>query len=167
MMSDRAQRRHYSGAGPIGEPPQGRRGIQDRAAYMSFLETQLERVTATCDTVSSYSSRLDHIHDVLADHASKIAGSTKLAKIAQTFAEHIEDDMKKFKQLYAAKFQRLDERYGIPWASIPPPTCPPARCAVRMRDFLTRLGVQCGNIFGRTPKDAAAAGKAGESVQRL
>ena len=31
--------------------PDGRKGMVDRVAYMSFLENQLERVTATCKTV--------------------------------------------------------------------------------------------------------------------
>ena len=110
QMAHDARRKKGGTTGPIGDPPGGRKGIQDRAAYMSFLETQLERVTATCHTVNSYSSRLDQVHDLLADHASKIAGAAKLAKIAQTFAEQVEDEQKKFKQLYASKFQRLDER---------------------------------------------------------
>ena len=31
--------------------PDGKRNLVDRAAYMSYLETQLERVTASCNTV--------------------------------------------------------------------------------------------------------------------
>lgn len=40
---------------------------------------------------------------------TRIANNTRLIKIAQSFGEQVEDDMKKFKQVYANKFQRLDE----------------------------------------------------------
>ena len=81
----------------------------DRAAYMSFLESQLERVTASCKTVESYNARIDTIQDAMAGAETKIANNTRLVKIAQSFGEQVEDDMKKFKQVYGNKFQRLDE----------------------------------------------------------
>ena len=46
--------------------PDGRRSMVDRAAYMSFLESQLERVTASCKTVESYNSRIDTMQDAMA-----------------------------------------------------------------------------------------------------
>ena len=49
--------------------PDGRRSMVDRAAYMSFLESQLERVTASCKTVESYNSRIDTMQDAMAGAA--------------------------------------------------------------------------------------------------
>lgn len=92
--------------------PDGRRGIVDRAAYMSFLESQLERVTASCKTVESYNTRIDTIQDAMAGAETRIANNTRLVKIAQSFAEQVEDDMKKFKHVYGTKFQRMDESVG-------------------------------------------------------
>jgi hypothetical protein len=92
--------------------PDGRRGIVDRAAYMSFLESQLERVTASCKTVDSYNTRIDTIQDAVAGAETRIANNTRLVKIAQSFAEQVEDDMKKFKHVYGTKFQRMDESVG-------------------------------------------------------
>ena len=92
--------------------PDGRRGIVDRAAYMSFLESQLERVTASCKTVESYNTRIDTIQDAVAGAETRIANNTRLVKIAQSFAEQVEDDMKKFKHVYGTKFQRMDESVG-------------------------------------------------------
>jgi len=138
QMAHDARRKRGGTTGPIGDPPGGRKGIQDRAAYMSFLETQLERVTATCHTVNSYSSRLDQVHDLLADHATKIASAAKLAKIAQTFAEQVEDEQKKFKQLYASKFQRLDER------SSPDPAITPF------------LAISPAQVLNAVPRDIAS-----------
>jgi hypothetical protein len=46
------------------------------------------------------------------DWATRIANNTRLVKIAQSFAEQVEDDMKKFKHVYGTKFQRMDESVG-------------------------------------------------------
>ena len=85
--------------------PDGRRGMVDRAAYMSFLESQLERVTASCHTVESYNARIDTIQDAMAAAETRVANNTRLIKIAQSFGEQVEDDMKKFKHVYTNKFQ--------------------------------------------------------------
>jgi hypothetical protein len=77
----------------------------DRAAYMSFLESQLERVTASCQTVESYNSRIDSIQDAMAATETRVANNTRLVNIAQSFGEQVEDDMKKFKHVYTTKFQ--------------------------------------------------------------
>ena len=81
----------------------------DRAAYMSFLESQLERVTASCKTVESYNARIDTMQDSMAGAETKIANNTRLIKIAQGYSEQVEDDMKKFKMVYNNKLQRIDE----------------------------------------------------------
>ena len=40
---------------------------------MSFLESQLERVTASCQTVESYNSRIDSIQDAMAATETRVA----------------------------------------------------------------------------------------------
>jgi len=89
--------------------PDGKRGLVDRAAYMSFLETQLERVTASCKTVEAYNCRLNSIQDSLAHLESKVCNNTKLISIAHSFAEQVDDEMKRFKNVYANKFDRMNE----------------------------------------------------------
>jgi hypothetical protein len=93
----------------------------DRAAYMSFLESQLERVTASCQTVESYNSRIDSIQDAMAATETRVANNTRLIKIAQSFGEQVEDDMKKFKHVYTTKFQV----FGSPSALASPPLLSP------------------------------------------
>ena len=86
---------------------------------MSFLESQLERVTASCQTVESYNSRIDSIQDAMAATETRVANNTRLIKIAQSFGEQVEDDMKKFKHVYSTKFQV----FGSPSALASPPCC--------------------------------------------
>ncbi|EKX51283.1 hypothetical protein GUITHDRAFT_103200 [Guillardia theta CCMP2712] len=89
--------------------PESKRGLVDRAAYMSFLETQLERVTASCKTVEAYNCRLNTIQDSLAHLDSKVSNNTKLISIAHSFAEQVDDEMKRFKNVYNNKFDRMSE----------------------------------------------------------
>jgi hypothetical protein len=62
--------------------------------------------------VDSYNTRIDTIQDAVAGAETRIANNTRLVKIAQSFAEQVEDDMKKFKHVYGTKFQRMDESVG-------------------------------------------------------
>lgn len=70
------------------------------------MENQLERVTASCRTVQAYNERLDTLQNTVSDCEAKVVNNTRLCSIAQTFAENVEDDMKKFKTLYAHKFRK-------------------------------------------------------------
>lgn len=111
-------------------PEGGKNRIADRAAYMAYLEQQLERVTASCKTVQSYNERLDSVQDAVAQAESKIAANTRLSSIAQILAERVEvtfpnpntarvacirvltcrpqEEMSSFKELLGRKFQRMD-----------------------------------------------------------
>eukprot|EP00696_Hemimastix_kukwesjijk_P008480 gnl/Hemi2/20719_TR6860_c0_g5_i1.p1 gnl/Hemi2/20719_TR6860_c0_g5~~gnl/Hemi2/20719_TR6860_c0_g5_i1.p1 ORF type:complete len:585 (-),score=227.86 gnl/Hemi2/20719_TR6860_c0_g5_i1:79-1833(-) len=66
--------------------------LTDRSAYISYLEVQLERVTASCMTVQSFSERIEQVQGQLNTSEEKVMNLTKLVKMTQAYAEQQEDE---------------------------------------------------------------------------
>ena len=52
--------------------------LTDRTAYVGYLESQLERVSASCLTVQSYDQRLQDAYDVVHKLEQKVSSSILL-----------------------------------------------------------------------------------------
>ena len=63
--------------------------LTDRSAYISFLEVQLERVTAAVLTAQGFSQRIDDQQHQVIDAHTKIVNLTKLIQLAQGYSEKI------------------------------------------------------------------------------
>merc|ERR1711969_224509 len=61
--------------------------LTDRAAYISYLEVQLERVSAACMTAQGFSDRIEQQQAQLTTAEEKIVNSTRLVKLAMSYIE--------------------------------------------------------------------------------
>jgi hypothetical protein len=75
----------------------------DKQAYISFLEVQLERVTQTVLTTQGFSDRIESLQTQLNSSDEKIINLTRLVKLQQTFAETQEDEINSIKKIFGAE----------------------------------------------------------------
>ena len=64
-----------------------KRGLTDRAAYMSFLEVQLERVSAACMTSEAFSDRIEQIQSQVMTMEKKISNLSSAMQLSQKYSE--------------------------------------------------------------------------------
>ncbi|GMH73430.1 hypothetical protein TrRE_jg9353 [Triparma retinervis] len=77
--------------------------LTDRGQYMSYLECQLERVTASLLAHGSLEKRMVDMDETMSMVDDRISSMTKVAKLSQTFAERWGEDT-------ATSVSRLTER---------------------------------------------------------
>lgn len=61
--------------------------LTDRSAYLSFLEVQLERVSAACMTSQGFSSRIDQMQEQVDAIQVKVYSVARLAQLTQKYSE--------------------------------------------------------------------------------
>ena len=66
---------------------QSERLLTDRGAYLSFLEVQLERVSAACLQVQGFDARIDGLSTQSVQNEEKLSNATKLVQLTQSYSE--------------------------------------------------------------------------------
>ena len=66
---------------------QSERLLTDRGAYLSFLEVQLERVSAACLQVQGFDARIDGLSTQAVQNEEKLSNATKLVQLTQSYSE--------------------------------------------------------------------------------
>ena len=61
--------------------------MTDRGAYLSFLEVQLERVSAACLTAQGFEERINGITEITHSSEEKVISLAKLVQLTNTCAE--------------------------------------------------------------------------------
>ena len=85
------QYKRHKGVKPGGL--QDQRLLTDRAAYISFLEVQLERVSAACLSTQGFGDRIDQIQGQLYGTEEKILNLTHLVKLSQSYYDRQYEQM--------------------------------------------------------------------------
>jgi len=67
--------------------------LSDRTAYVNFLETQLERVSAACLSVSTYDQKFKDMQTLIVDMEERTATNTKLIGMAQQCTEEVRNEL--------------------------------------------------------------------------
>lgn len=70
-----------------GHEQQARRLLTDRGAYISFLEVQLERVSAACLAAQSFEQRVAALEAARSAQESQLSALSSVARLSQEFAE--------------------------------------------------------------------------------
>ncbi|TYZ60361.1 hypothetical protein PybrP1_011212 [[Pythium] brassicae (nom. inval.)] len=70
-----------------GHEQHARRLLTDRGAYISFLEVQLERVSAACLAAQSFEQRVAALETARAVQETQLAALSSVARLSQEFAE--------------------------------------------------------------------------------
>ncbi len=83
------------------EALQGERLLTDRAAYISFLEVQLERVSAACLTTQGFSEHIENLHE-------KQITVAKAVKLSQSYVEHQAEESEIAIKVVADKLRQLE-----------------------------------------------------------
>ncbi len=81
----------------------------DRNAYMTYLETQLERLTSACMTVQGYGERMDQMSSQITSVEERIVNLTRLIKLLQTTSETQEQESQKIRDNFGLVNGRLCE----------------------------------------------------------
>ena len=63
--------------------------LTDRAAYISFLEVQLERVSAACMTTQGFADRIEAMQSEIVTIDSKTVNISRAVKLTQELSERI------------------------------------------------------------------------------
>eukprot|EP01083_Nonionella_stella_P161117 527346_1 len=64
--------------------------LTDRSAYISFLEIQLERVTASVMTVQGFSERIKELQDQYVGLEERVQSLARALKVSQSMGEQNE-----------------------------------------------------------------------------
>jgi uncharacterized coiled-coil protein SlyX len=90
-MRSSALSKHCGGGGSGSDPALGSRNakklLTDRGAYISFLEVQLERVSAACLTTQTFEARLAALEGGQVASSDKIGSLSKVLRLNQEFIE--------------------------------------------------------------------------------
>eukprot|EP00392_Amoebophrya_sp_AT5.2_P004704 g4712.t1 len=63
--------------------------LTDRAAYLNFLEVQLERVSSSCLTVQAFSERIESVQSQVNAMEEKVLNCGRLIKLMQQYNEEV------------------------------------------------------------------------------
>jgi len=88
----------------------------DRNAYLTYLEAQLERVTAACLTTQGFGERIDQMAGQVTSVEERIVNLTRLLKLLQTSSESHDQDIQKIQADYKdlkAKIEIVDTQQKI------------------------------------------------------
>jgi len=81
----------------------------DRNAYMSFLEVQLERVSAACLQVQGFAEDMKAVQSRLGQQEEKIVNISRLVKLLQSYSDAQEEDSQSLKNQLKSLHSRIDE----------------------------------------------------------
>eukprot|EP01028_Stygiella_incarcerata_P007163 TRINITY_DN293_c0_g2_i1.p1 TRINITY_DN293_c0_g2~~TRINITY_DN293_c0_g2_i1.p1 ORF type:complete len:740 (-),score=287.72 TRINITY_DN293_c0_g2_i1:1650-3869(-) len=88
--------------------------LTDRNAYITYLEVQLEKVTAANLTVQAYKERLDELQNVTTGVEEKMDGLVRIVRQSQTLvddsAEETKNDIQKFRERLRTWEDRFQEQ---------------------------------------------------------
>ncbi|KAK9817733.1 hypothetical protein WJX72_001374 [[Myrmecia] bisecta] len=87
--------------------------MTDRASYISYLESQLERITSACLTMQSFDERIESATSSARGLEEKVLNVARLIKCTQSYAEEHEGLQKRAIASLAQRLQRL-ETAGFP-----------------------------------------------------
>ena len=79
---------------------------------MSFLEVQLERVSAACLQVSTFTEDMKHMQNSLGSQEEKIVNISRLVKLLQSYSDAQEEDSQNIKNQLKGLHARIDEVLG-------------------------------------------------------
>ena len=91
--------------------------LTDRSAYVSFLEVQLERVTAACLTTQGFSDRIEQLQNQISALEAKIRGGGRLEVTGaavctcQSTCARMADDALAAVQSMDEKFERTEQNF--------------------------------------------------------
>lgn len=69
--------------------------MTDRSTYIAYLESQLDRITASCMTVQSFDERLKAAHSGVCHLEGKLLNVAQLVRSHQAYAEEAESVQRK------------------------------------------------------------------------
>ncbi|OMJ66049.1 hypothetical protein SteCoe_37247 [Stentor coeruleus] len=95
------------------EKPDATKVINDKQAYVSFLEVQLERVTQTVLTTQGFSDRIETLQTQVNSSEEKIINLTRLVKLQQTYAESQEEEISNLKKNLGSGYDNKQSYSGI------------------------------------------------------
>jgi hypothetical protein len=103
--------------GPAGGPTAtSDRLLTDRSSYITYLESQLERVSAACLSVASYDERLEAVTSAVRLLEDRTLNVTRLVSCTQQYAEQQEQAQREgvaaLARRLAAQEGRLEELTG-------------------------------------------------------
>ena len=81
----------------------------DKNAYMSFLEVQLERVSASCLQIQGLTETIHQVQSQLHQQEEKTVNISRLVKLLQSYSDAQEEDSQNIKNQLKTFHQRLDE----------------------------------------------------------
>ena len=77
--------------------------LTDRSAYLSFLEVQLERVSAASLTSTAFAERIEQLQAQLLNNDEKSTNVTRLVRLTQQYSEEQAEQA-------TTRFARLEQR---------------------------------------------------------
>ena len=100
------QYKRHKGVKPGGL--QDQRLLTDRAAYISFLEVQLERVSAACLSTQGFGDRIDQIQGQLYGTEEKILNLTHHA----LFIDKLKPTRRQTMNMHISQFQQISSAFN-------------------------------------------------------
>ena len=85
------------------------KGPEDKNAYMTFLEIQLERVSQTCLAQQSNNEKMTQLSSKVNLQEEKVVNISRLVKLLQSYSDAQEDDTSNLKRQVMALEQKVNE----------------------------------------------------------
>jgi len=83
--------------------------LTDRAAYITYLESQLDNVSSACLTASTFNERIEQNATSSALMEEKLLNVARLVKCTQTFSEEQEGAFKRAFQTVSARVKKVED----------------------------------------------------------
>lgn len=87
--------------------------LTDRNTYISFLEAQLERVSAACLTTQSFEKRLAEVENSQITNDQKINSLSKVFRLNQEYMEQTTNQTSNELTSFTAKIDKWVEKYTV------------------------------------------------------
>ncbi|ETM54165.1 hypothetical protein L914_02473 [Phytophthora nicotianae] len=87
--------------------------LTDRNAYISFLEVQLERVSAACLTTQTFEKRLAELESTQMANDQKLGSLSKVFRLNQEYVEQISQQAQSELAGHAAKVDAWMEKFSV------------------------------------------------------
>ncbi|KUF80694.1 hypothetical protein AM587_10009000 [Phytophthora nicotianae] len=87
--------------------------LTDRNAYISFLEVQLERVSAACLTTQTFEKRLAELESAQMANDQKLGSLSKVFRLNQEYVEQISQQAQSELAGHAAKVDAWMEKFSV------------------------------------------------------
>ncbi|KAG7396735.1 hypothetical protein PHYBOEH_001859 [Phytophthora boehmeriae] len=113
--------------------------LTDRNAYISFLEVQLERVSAACLTTQTFERRLAELESVQTTNDQKLGSLSKVFRLNQEYVEHTSTQAQTELAAHAAKVDAWMEKFSAELERQQPRMATLEEQFQHCQDFLPRL----------------------------